>query len=408
MSSESAPSVAPVAVVGGGPAGLIAAEVLASAGCDVVVYEHKRSVGRKMLLAGRGGLNITHTEPIEDLLSRYGDGRANLEPAIRAFTPSDLADWCERRGEPVFAGSSGRVFPDSFRATPLLREWLKHLDGLGVVVQTGHRFVGWDPTGALRLETDEGEKSVRHAACLFALGGASWPRVGSDGSWVEAFMRYDIDVAALEPANAALRVDWSPQIRAKFDGEPIKNAIFRAGEAEARGDAVVTEQGLLGGPIYGISAAIRSMKEPDVIIDLHPDLDHAGLTDRLSKRRKGASAASWLASAGVAPVAVALVREITGNQIPNDPEALAHVLKALRLPVEGLASIERAISSAGGVRFRNLDERFMVVKRPGVFVAGEMLDWEAPTGGYLLQACFSTGVAAANGVLAWLDEVSPN
>ena len=405
MSSDPAHSIA---VIGGGPAGLIAAEVLAAAGCDVIVYEHKRSVGRKLLLAGRGGLNITHSEPIEVLLDRYGAAREYLEPAIRAFTPGDLADWCERRGEPVFAGSSGRVFPQSFRATPLLRAWLKHLDDLGVVVKTGHRFVGWDPAGGLRIETDKGEERVRPAACIFALGGASWPRVGSDGGWVDAFVRHDIDVAALEAANAAVRVDWSRQMRTKFDGVPVKNAVFRAGGVTARGDAVVTEDGLLGGPIYGVSASIRSMSSPEVMIDLHPDLDHAGLTDRLSKRRKGASATSWLASAGVAPVAVALVREVTGNQIPNEPEALARLLKALRLPVDGLAPIERAISTAGGVRLNNLDDRFMVVDRPGVFVAGEMLDWEAPTGGYLLQACFSTGVAAAHGALAWLHEVSPN
>ncbi len=405
MTDDNEPTVG---VVGGGPAGLIAAETLAVAGVSVVVYEHKRSVGRKFLLAGRGGLNITHAEPLDLLLARYGSARPRLEAAIRAFSPDDLRAWCAGHGEPTFVGTSERVFPESFRATPLLRSWLGRLSDLSVSIETGHRFVGWHDQGELLLKTDDGETVANHAATIFALGGASWPRVGSDGSWVASFEAADIGVETLTSANAGVHIAWTDVMRTRFEGTPIKNVVFSAGDRSVRGDAVITADGLEGGPIYALGPALRSATTSRLTLDLHPDLTPAALELRLSKRRSGASASSWLKSAGISPPSIALAREVTHNTIPDDPVELAQLLKTLPLPVVSLAPLDRAISTAGGVCFDDLDESFMVTSRPGTFVAGEMIDWEAPTGGYLLQACFSTGVAAANGALTWLDQQGAN
>lgn len=402
-----------VAVVGGGPAGLIAAERLAAGGASVTVYEHKRSVGRKFLLAGRGGLNITHGEPLDVLLGRYGDRRGFLEPSIQGFTPDDLRSWCAGLGEPTFVGTSDRIFPESFRGTPLLRAWLRRLDAAGVRIETGHRWTGWSETGVNTFEITDGTSVEDTAeATVFALGGASWPRVGSDGGWVSAFRGAGVQVHDLVPANCGVLVDWSDVLTTRFAGEPIKNARFCVDDSESRGDAMVTESGLEGGPIYALGPALRSQLasagEATLLVDLHPDLDLKALTRRLSKRRSKASITSWLNSAGVTPVAVALARDVTSNKLPTEPAVLAALLKQLPIPVTAMAPIERAISSAGGIALDELDAGLMLKRLPGVFVAGEMLDWEAPTGGYLLQACFSTGVAAAAGVLTWLGNASTN
>ncbi len=403
-----------VAVVGAGPAGLIAAEVLATAGLQVTVYEHKRSAGRKFLLAGRGGLNITHDEPLEDLLNRYGSARTFLEPAIRAFSPQDLRDWCTLHGEPTFVGTSDRVFPQSFRAAPLLRSWLGRLADFGVKIKTGYRWVGWSDGGDPQFIIDGKTETVTATAdaTVFALGGASWPRVGSDGGWTKKFEAAGIDVAPLVAANCGVTVAWSDVVRSRFAGEPIKNTIFAIGDQTSRGDSIVTESGLEGGPIYALGPELRRMFDAQssvvMVLDMHPDISEEVLTKRLSKRRPKASVTSWLNSAGVSPVAVALGREVTSNQLPDDPAKLAHLLKTLPIEIDGLAPIERAISTAGGIRRDQVNDRFMLTNLPGTFVAGEMLDWEAPTGGYLLQACFSTGVAAADGVLTWLDNNPSN
>jgi uncharacterized flavoprotein (TIGR03862 family) len=404
----------PITVVGAGPAGLIAAETLATAGLRVTVYEHKRSAGRKFLLAGRGGLNITHAEPLDDLLNRYGSGREFLEPAIRAFSPQDLRDWCTLHGEPTFVGTSDRVFPQSFRATPLLHSWLSRLADLGVRIETGHRWVGWSESGDPQFIIDGKTEKVTATsdATVFALGGASWPRVGSDGGWTKTFEAAGIEVTALVASNCGVTVAWSDVVRSRFAGEPIKNAVFGVGGQTSRGDAIVAESGLEGGPIYALGPELRrafdARSSVVMVLDLHPDISEQALTKRLSKRRPKASVTSWLNSAGVSPVAVALCREVTGNQLPDDPATLAHLLKALPIEIDGLSPIERAISTAGGIRRDQVNEGFMLTNLPGTFVAGEMLDWDAPTGGYLLQACFSTGVAAADGVLTWLDNKPSN
>ena len=395
-------------VVGGGPAGLIAAEVLATAGLAVTVYDHMPSVGRKFLLAGRGGLNITHSEPIEQLLDRYGSARPHLESAIREFTPDDLGDWCAGLGESTFVGTSGRVFPTSFRATPLLRAWLARLSALDVRIETRHRWVGWvdgDSQTELRFSrSDQSTITTTSDVVMFALGGASWPRVGSDGGWVTEFRRAGIAVNVLRPANVGVLVDWSPLFLDRFEGRPLKNVSVTVGETTTRGEPVVTRAGLEGGPIYAHSSVIRQALDRNGVcelwIDLQPDLPIDTLIERLGARRKKDSVSTWLKRAvGLHPVGVALLREATGGGLPEAPVELARLIKAVPIRIKATMPIDRAISSAGGIAFTEIDDGFMLRQRPGNFVAGEMLDWEAPTGGYLLQACLSTGVAAARGAL---------
>jgi len=401
-----------VAVVGGGPTGLIAAERLAEAKHKVTVYDARRSVGRKFLLAGRSGLNLTNAEPPSELIDRYEPSDAKLAAALRSFDASALQSWSDSLAQPTFVGSSGRVFPTAMRATGLLRAWLARLDGLGVRFATEHRWAGWDEVGDLRFETEAGGASVHADAVVFALGGASWPRVGSDGSWVANFRAAGIEVVDLVASNCGLHTEWSQVLLRAFEGEPLKNVACRVGQGRwVRGDIVITATGLEGGPIYAVGPAIRAQLETGtgrLTVDTAPDLTHAALTERLSNRRPKSSATSWLRSAGIANVVVAVARDVTGNNLPQDPAAMAGLLKKLELDVPRLAAIERAISTAGGVPLSELDERFMLNQRPGTFVAGEMLDWDAPTGGYLLQGCFSTGVAAAAGVHGYLSGAAAN
>lgn len=347
----------------------MAAEVLARAGVAVTVHEQMPSVGRKLLLAGRGGLNLTHTEPLDEFLDRYGPARSRLEGAIRAFGPDQLRAWCAGLGQAPFVGSSGRVFPSGFRATPLLRAWLRRLDDLGVEIRTRSRWT---------------EEIVSDATVL-AMGGASWPRTGSDGAWTTELT--GVQVTPLQPANCGFVVAWSDSFGTRFAGTPLKDVLLSFEGRTARGDAMITDTGIEGGPVYALSAALRDSRNPTLTIDLRPDVDD--LDVRLARRPKD-SRSTALRRAGLSPAAVALVHELHGSP------------KALRLPLLGPTPIERAISTAGGVALDEVDDTFMLRARPGTFVAGEMLDWEAPTGGYLLQATFSTAVAAANGVLAWL------
>jgi uncharacterized flavoprotein (TIGR03862 family) len=390
------------AIIGGGPAGLMAAEVLAGAGLAVTVYDRMPSMGRKLLMAGRGGLNLTHSEPLPALLDRYGPARPWLEPAILAFPPAALIDWCHGLGQPTFVGSSGRVFPVAMKASPLLRAWLRRLAELGVALRPRHRWDGWDADGALRIDSPTGPLTLRPDVTVLALGGASWPRLGTDGAWAA---HLPDQVAPLRPANCGFRVDWSAHLRQRFAGTPLKRiALDFAGHA-VRGEAVLTETGIQGGAVYALSAALRDAIEAagpvTLHLDLRPDMPPTALAARLAGPRRGQSLSNWLRrQAGLPPVAVALVHEVLAGASP--PADLAALVKALPLRLTAPEGLERAISTAGGLRRDTLDAGFMLRDRPGVFAAGEMLDWEAPTGGYLLQASVSTGAAAARGALAWL------
>ena len=396
-----------IAVVGGGPAGLMAAEALAGAGWPVTVYERMPSPGRKLLIAGRGGLNLTHSEPLPDFLARYHPESAALRGAIEAFPPQALRDWSAGLGQPTFVGSSGRVFPERFKASPLLRAWLARLDAAGVAIRTRHRLTGLGRDGSLAFATPEGALTVRPRATLLALGGASWPRLGSDGAWVSLLEGAGLAVTPLEPANVGFSVPWSAHVAGRFAGAPLKRLAASVDGLTARGEAVVTEAGLEGGVIYALSRPIREAIARDgaarLVLDLRPDLDAAALAARLAKGRRGESLSQRLRkAAGLDPVAVALLREAHANALPTEAEALAGAIKATPLRLAAAAPIDRAISTAGGLAFAELDGRFMVRARPGLFAAGEMLDWEAPTGGYLLQASFASGRAAARGMLDWL------
>lgn len=390
-------------VVGAGPAGLAAAEVLGEAGWRVTVHERMPNPARKFLLAGRGGLNLTHSEPIESFLDRYGPARARLEPAIRAFTPSDLRAWAAGLGIETFIGSSGRVFPTEMKASPLLRAWLARLAGLGVQLAPRSRWIGWDGD-ALIFETPDGRRIEQADATVFTLGGASWPRLGSDGSWVELFRDRGAEVTPLRSANSGFVVRWSDVFRERFAGEPLKRIRLRLGEHQARGEAMIADYGIEGGAIYALGSHIRSAIERSgeavLEIDLAPDLPLEALAARLGGTRKD-SMANRLRKAGLSPVAAGVLREdVDGPALPAEAEQLARRIKRVRLGLGGASDLDRAISTAGGVSWDSVDAEFALKTDPRTFVAGEMLDWEAPTGGYLLQACFATGRAAAKGILA--------
>jgi uncharacterized flavoprotein (TIGR03862 family) len=399
------------AVIGAGPAGLMAAEVMAREGVAVTLYDHMPAPGRKFLLAGRGGLNLTHSEALPGFLARYGEAAAHLRPAIEAFPPPALIAWCEGLGQPTFIGTSGRVFPKAMKASPLLRAWLARLASLDAAFRPRHRWIGWDESGRLLFEAPEGRIAAEAGAAIFALGGASWPRLGSDGYWTTIFEQAGIAVAPLKPSNCGFAADFSGHFRARFEGEPIKGAEFSFGGAKLRGEAVVTKLGLEGGAIYALSARLRDAIERDgeaaLVIDLRPGASAGDLEAALARQRGKQSLSNVLRKAAkLAPIGVGLLHEAARRQAEPlsaaSPGALAALIKAAPVRLTAPAPIERAISSAGGVAFGEVDARFMLRRKPGVFVAGEMLDWEAPTGGYLLQGCFSTGAAAAKGALAWL------
>jgi uncharacterized flavoprotein (TIGR03862 family) len=397
-----------VAVIGGGPAGLMAAEVLSAAGQSVTVFEKMPTFGRKFLMAGRGGLNLTHSEDFERFASRYGAADATLRPMLEAFTPADLIAWAQGLGQETFIGSSGRVFPRALKASPLLRAWLTRLEGQGVSLRARAEWRGWTDDGDLSFLTPEGGLTVRPRATILALGGASWARLGSDGAWAPLLAARGAAVAPFAAANSGFDVGWSAVFRERFAGEPLKNIGLRLDEVTARGDAMIAGYGLEGGAVYALGAAPREAIARSgravVEIDLRPDLSVEALAARLAKPRNGQSLATFLRKAAhLSPVEVNLLREAHGLDLPAGPAALAAAIKAAPITLTGVQSLDRAISSAGGLRFDSLDG-LELEAAPGVFVAGEMLDWEAPTGGYLLQACFATGLAAARQVLAKLDE----
>ena len=376
-----------VTVVGAGPAGLMAAEAAAGAGAEVTIIDQRRSFGRTLLLAGRSGLNLTHAEPLEVFLGRYGDGRAMLEPAIRAFPPDAVRAWADGLGADTFVGSSGRVFPAAMRATSLLRAWTARLAGLGVAMRTGETWAGF---------TDDG-------ATVLALGGASWPSVGGDGSWLAHVETAGIPVVPFAASNAGVLVAWSAPLLERFEGVPIKNAALTAGGRTVRGEPTITATGLEGGPIYALGPELRSGHGLE--IDLQPDLDVDALAARLvDRRRPKDSVSTWLRKGGLSPVDVALLRDATGNRLPTEATAIANLAKAVPIPVGGLAPIDRAISTAGGIALDAIDVTGMLLGRPGTWVAGEMVAWDAPTGGYLIQACLSTGHRAGVAAARWAAE----
>lgn len=399
-----------VAIIGGGPAGLMAAEVLSAAGVAVDLYDAMPSVGRKFLLAGVGGMNITHSEPFEPFVARYRERQERLRPLLAAFDPQALREWIHGLGIDTFVGSSGRVFPTDMKAAPLLRAWLRRLRDAGVHIHTRHRWLGWDEDGALRLVGPDGERSLQPDATLLGLGGGSWARLGSDGAWVPLLQARGVDVAALRPANCGFEVaGWSQHLQEKFAGAPLKTvALAVAGEAPRKGEFVLTASGIEGSLVYALSAPIRDAIERDgsatVELDLLPDHSPQRIAAALAKPRGSNSMAKHLKrQLGLDGVKAALLRELTDAATFQEPTALTAAIKALPIVLLRPRPLDEAISSAGGVRFEALDERLMLRQLPGVFCAGEMLDWEAPTGGYLLSTCFATGRAAALGMLEWLQ-----
>jgi uncharacterized flavoprotein (TIGR03862 family) len=398
------------AIVGGGPAGLIAAETLARAGVAVTIYDQMPSLGRKFLLAGRGGLNLTHSEDLVQFLTRYGDIDPLLRGAIEAFPPSALRAWSDGLGQATFVGSSGRVFPTVLKTSPLLRTWLLRLGNLGVKTKLRYRWEGFDDDGNLRFAVDGKDVSVVPDVIVLALGGASWARLGSDGRWAAILAKQKIAMSPLLPANCGFTAAWSDVLRG-FEGHPLKRISLSFAGRSVRGEAMITRDGLEGGAVYALASPIRDAilkhGETTITIDLLPDVAPAKLGERLSAARGKQSLSNFLRKAThLSAAALSLAREGAlakgANLATMSGQEIAALIKAVPVKLTGVQPIATAISTAGGIRFSELDEHFMLKRYPGIFVAGEMLDWEAPTGGYLLQATFATGVAAAKGAIDFL------
>ncbi|MCF8479887.1 MAG: TIGR03862 family flavoprotein [Rhodospirillum sp.] len=395
----------PVVIIGGGPAGLMAADRLSEAGLPVALFEAQATLGRKFLMAGRGGLNITHSEPTDRFLAHYGSSRERLAPWIGRFGPEAIRAWMADLGEESFVGSSGRVFPRTLKASPLLRAWIRRLANRGVAFHVRHRWLGWARDGAAhRFAMPEGDILVQASATLLALGGASWPRLGSDGAWTGPLAELDLPLAPFQPANCGFNRPWSPILVERFAGTPVKPVSLSFNGVSRRGEFILTRHGVEGGVIYAFSAALRdaiaTRGEAIPHLDLVPDRSFETLATDLARPRGGKSLATHLKRRGIPAVAGGLVRELAPDSL-NSPAALARSLKALPLPLVSPRPLTEAISTAGGLSLAALDDGLMVRDRPGLFCCGEMLDWEAPTGGYLLTACLAQGRAAAEGVIRW-------
>ena len=401
-----------IAIIGGGPAGLMAAEVAANNGIKVEVFDAMPSVGRKFLMAGKGGLNLTHAEPAPLFVSRYGARRSQVQPWLNAFGPDALRAWALALGIETFVGTSHRVFPKEMKAAPLLRAWIRRLRAAGVAFHMRHRWLGWKDDGALSFSTPLGERLVNPGAVVLALGGGSWARLGSDGAWTSLLAARGVTIAALRPANCGFDCAWSDHMRARYAGHPLKSVMAsftddRGTTYRQQGECIVSESGIEGGVIYALSAplrdAIATHGSATLHLDLAPGRDLQRLTRDLSASRGKRSLSNHLQSkAGIAGVKAGLLREGVSAEALAEPARLAMRIKALPLQLTAPRPLDEAISSAGGVSFDALNHQLMLREAPGVFCAGEMLDWEAPTGGYLLTACFASGRVAGAGVVDWL------
>lgn len=397
-----------VLIVGGGPAGLIAADTLLRHNLKIALFDAMRQPGRKFLLAGRGGLNLTNDQDLDTFLTKYREAAEKLEPAIRAFPPHDLREWSHELGQETFVGTSGHVFPKAMKATPLLRALLTRLQDSGVEFHFQERWIGFNEAGDSLFEQKDGTThAVAARSTLLALGGASWPRLGSTGAWTAPISESGVKVEPLKPSNCGFEVAWSDILKSRFAGVPLKRIAVQFGEEHVRGEAMLSEAGIEGSTIYALSAplrrAIEAEGEATLLLDLRPDIKLELLAEHLAKPHGKQSMANFLRRAAhLPPQAISLLHE--AGPIPHDPAELAARIKAVPITLKAPYPIEKAISSAGGIALDEVDETYMLSKRPGVFAAGEMLDWEAPTGGYLLQACFATGRAAAEGIFAYLRD----
>ncbi len=395
-----------VAIIGGGPAGLMAAEILSAAGHRVTVYEAMPTVARKFLLAGKSGLNITHSEDYQRFATRFGSANGRLRDALDAFRSDDIRQWAADLETETFVGTSGRIFPVAMKASPLLRAWIRRLDAQGVTIRTRHRWQGFSDGGHL-FETPEGNLIIRPDAALLALGGQSWPRLGSDGRWVDWLRNEAVTVHDFQPANCGFDVEWSAVFRERFAGAAVKSVVATSPAGSTQGEFVVTKHGIEGSLVYAHAAALRdaltSGQRAALIVDLMPGRTLERIERDLARQDAKTSLANRLRKgAGLDGVKANLVREFGDDADLRDPARLARLIKALPITVVAPRPIAEAISSAGGIAWDGIDEHYMLKQRPGLFVAGEMIDWEAPTGGYLLTACFATGRAAARGIVDWL------
>ncbi|HJS35665.1 MAG TPA: TIGR03862 family flavoprotein [Pseudoxanthomonas sp.] len=412
--SDDPPSTPSVAVIGGGPAGLMAAETLRAAGLRVDLYDAKGSVGRKFLIAGKGGMNLTHSDPFDVFVARYGDRQEDVAAWLRGFDADALRDWARGLGVETFVGTSGRVFPSDLKAAPLLRGWVRRLREQGVCFHVHHRWSGWTDDGALRFATPDGEATVSAAATVLAMGGGSWPELGSDGAWVDTLRTKDVAIAPLQPSNCGFDIAWSEHLATRFAGEPLKPVIAHWQDADGtarqrQGECVVTATGIEGSLVYALSPMLRDAIERDghatLVLDLLPGRDEQDLARRLARSRGSRSLSEHLRrEAGVSGVRAALLYEVLDKTALAEPARIARTLKRFPFRLLRPRPIAEAISSAGGVALEALDDHLMLRALPGVFAAGEMLDWEAPTGGYLLTACFASGRHAARGVIDWLAQ----
>jgi len=394
-------------IIGGGPAGLMAAGQLAEAGLQVSLYDHMPSFGRKFLMAGRGGLNISHSEAMPSFLRRYGDEQTHIAPLLAHFSPQDMQRFCADLGEPCFIGSSGRLFPRSFKASPLLRAWLAHLRELNVQFFPRHRFIGWRDD-RLVFRHSEGESLIAADVCVLAMGGGAWPRLGSDGSFVPLLRERGIRVEELRASNCGVDCAWSAYFSDKYAGHPLKNIALSCGAQSVRGEVMISSYGLEGGAVYALSSEARRQWDEhcsaDLIFDLCPDVDLPSLMMRLQRPRAKQSLSTFLRkSAHLSLPAIALLREV--GAVPDEAHALAERIKHVPVSIKGFRPLERAISSVGGVCFDEVDEHLMLRKWPGLFIAGEMLNWDAPTGGYLLQAVMASGYVAGRGAAAYVQKL---